>query len=192
MVDYEYMLLPDYDSMTKKEAKEYFETFVREIPHRMEILEEYVNGRYKANVKFDYTIESLVPLWAWFESVMTIEERTQEEIDRDLSVLAEWMHDIVLQHTTRPSLTTIAIGNDIAIYFAEVFRKHNSKAYWTYIATAKKHMSYNHPVLMGFVNKMDMNPEMLIITCIRKSLQDRNPNRLVELCNTWSEAIPKD
>ena len=192
MVDYDYALKPDFKNMTKKEAKEHFESYVADIPNRMMILEEYVNGRYKANVKFDYTVDSLVHLWTWFESVMTIEKKTQEEIERDLSVLADWMHDIVLQNTTRPSLTTIAIGNDIAIYFAEVFRKNNPKVYWSYIATRKKHISYNHPVLMGFVNKMDMDPERLIKTCTLESLEKKNPICLVDLCDIWQEYISKD
>lgn len=192
MVDYDYALRPDFENMTKKDAKEHFNLYIAEIPNRMKILEEYVNGRYKANVNFDYTIESLVPLWSWFESVMTIEERTQEEFERDLNVLADWMHDIVLQNKTRPSLTTIAIGNDVAIYFAEVFRRNNPKVYWSYIATAKRHISYNHPVLMGFINKACMNPELVISMAIKRSLKEKNSKRLAELYDIWLESILKD
>ena len=58
-----------------------------------------------------------------------LRERTQEEIERKLRTAPEWMHEIILQNTTRESLTTRAIGIDIAIYFAEVFRRKNPKIY---------------------------------------------------------------
>ena len=79
-MEYEYMQLPDYRNMTKKEAKAYFEKFVAEIPYRIEVLEKYANEKCNAKIPFDYTIESLIPLWSWFEGIMTAEEKTQEEI----------------------------------------------------------------------------------------------------------------
>jgi len=184
------MQLPDYKNMTKKEAKVYFEKFVAEIPTRIEVLEKYANEKCKANLVFDYTVESLVPLWSWFEGIMTVEEKTPEEIQRDLDVLADWMHEIVLQNTTRPSLETIAISLDIGVYFAEVFRRNNAdKIYWDYVSKNKRYISYNHPVLKGFINDGDMDPNLLIKTCVSCSLDKKEPDMLVDLYNVWSGDI---
>ena len=187
------MMLPDFENITNKEAKAYFEKFVADIPERIAILEEYANKQCGANIPFDYTVESLKPLWAWFETVMAVEEMTEEDIKRELSEHADWMKEIILQDTTQETLETIAISLDIAVYFAEVFRRHNAeKIYWTYIARSKRHASYNRPVLKGFINNVDMDAVILMSVATKRSLREKKSDRLIEIYSKWLEYIPKD
>ena len=55
-------------------------------------------------VILDYSIESLIPLWEWFENHIAFESRTQEEIEADVANRPQWMHDIVRANTKKKTV----------------------------------------------------------------------------------------
>ncbi|MEG0282882.1 MAG: hypothetical protein RR662_06860, partial [Clostridia bacterium] len=68
-----------YANFTKKEAQIYFEWFVSEIPHRLEVLQEYIS-RDNPDLKLDFSEESLVPLWEWVSGKIETRKLSKEEI----------------------------------------------------------------------------------------------------------------
>ena len=58
MVDYDYMFLPDYENMTKKEAKEYFESFYEEL---MALLMDETCEAHYGKVEIDEDVLADVP-----------------------------------------------------------------------------------------------------------------------------------
>ena len=54
--------------LTPKRAKEYFLWFKNEIPNRITMLWEYMKEERPESQPFDYSPESLIPLWDWYET----------------------------------------------------------------------------------------------------------------------------
>ena len=84
-MEYEYMIPPvknyDFFEFTKEDAKIYFNWYMEEKGHRIEMLEEYVHNA-GVDIDFDYSPESLIPLWRWYETIIVSERRTEEEIKK--------------------------------------------------------------------------------------------------------------
>ncbi len=82
-MEYEYMIPPvknyDFFEFTKEDAKIYFNWYMEEKGHRIEMLEEYVHNA-GVDIDFDYSPESLIPLWRWYETIIVSEKKTEEEI----------------------------------------------------------------------------------------------------------------
>ncbi len=175
MIDYEYMLCPfefkDFEEMKKKEAEEYFNWYVSEVDNRINYLNEYIKKDTNNNVSFlDYTPESLIPLWNWFQTKITFVEESKEEIERKAKEFPKELQYIAYENTKKPSVQTLGITTDVANYFAEVFRKNNPSIYWGYFTKPKNHISVNEPVLLGFVRKDNLNPRLITYNCIWKTL----------------------
>ena len=81
-MEYEYMIPPvknyDFFEFTKEDAKIYFNWYMEEKGHRIEMLEEYVHNA-GVDIDFDYSPESLIPLWRWYETIIVSEKKTEEE-----------------------------------------------------------------------------------------------------------------
>lgn len=57
-----------FEEFSKEQAKEYFEWYMSRIGHRIQVLEQYV--RWEGfEIAFDYSPDSLVPLWECFFAV---------------------------------------------------------------------------------------------------------------------------
>ncbi|WP_428258661.1 hypothetical protein [Gallibacter sp. Marseille-QA0791] len=117
-MEYEYMISPigsyDFDNFTAKEAKEYFEWFMGEREKRVHILSEYIKSEGE-EIEFDYTPESLVPLWTWFLEKIRFEKRSEEEIKEERANSPEWMHKHISED--RPSIETLKYVLDIAVRY---------------------------------------------------------------------------
>ena len=78
MLKYEFMeypdLLKDFDKMKKKEAEKYFNWYINEINNRILYLKTYMQKDIEGESIFDYTPESLIPLWEWFQTKIEFEE----------------------------------------------------------------------------------------------------------------------
>ena len=84
-----------FSKMNKKQAMQYFEWFMKTKEERFRILQEYIS-RDTDKVILDKTPESLIGLWEWFQTKISWEEKTREEIELELKGRPEWMKQIVL------------------------------------------------------------------------------------------------
>ena len=193
MLKYEFMeypdLLKDFDKMKKKEAEKYFNWYINEINNRILYLKTYMQKDIEGESIFDYTPESLIPLWEWFQTKIEFEEMTENEIQQELEDSPNRLKFLVLEDKRKISLNTLSIATDVANYFAEVFRKNNPSIYWGFFTKPKNRISVNEPVLLGFIGNDDLNPRLIISNCIWKSEEQKNPNMLYDIYQVWLEYI---
>lgn len=190
-MEYEVVVSPfkynDFEKLSKIETEQYFQWYINHISDRLHILEKYIR---KEGEKFelDYTPKSLIPLWSWYEKKIEMVEKTSEEIENELNKYPDWMHSEIMR--TKVSVNTLKYSWDIALYFAEVMiRNGREKVYWGYFTKPQKRMSVNEPTLLGFINDMDLNPRLIVMTCTRRSCRARDDNRLFDMYNIWYKKI---
>ena len=159
-----------------------------QIEYRIELLARYIEEEGKM-VKFDYSPESLVPLWEWYEDHIVVEKKTRKEYQEELDENPAWMHEDI--STTKISLMkTMKFGSDIAIYFGEVIRRNSGgKIYWGYYTRPKDMFSVNRPVLLGFKAKMSMDPQQIVYVCTLESAEKREKTKLYDTFNVWQQFI---
>lgn len=177
----------EFRDMTKEQAQEYFEWYVEQIESHMERLKSEVCSEVE-DMRFDYSPESLIPLWTWYEGKIKLIERTEDEISDEEKKYPEWMHAYI--DRTKISLYTLRYCLDVALYFAEVIiRSCNGKIYWGYFTKPKNRMSVNEPTLLGFKNKMDLEPRLVVLNCTRRSSREAMDTRLYDMYHTWMEYV---
>lgn len=177
----------EFKALSKKEAQEYFEWYINQIDCRIHILTDYVLSE-GVDIDFDYSPESLIPLWEWYEKKIIIIKKTREELAYDYRKYPEWIHNDILK--TKISPETLKFGMDIAIYFAEVMVKNNDgKIRWGYFTKPKSRVSVNEPTLLGYKNGMDLNPRLITTNCTRHSSEELNKMRLYDTYYIWLKYI---
>lgn len=190
-MEYEMMISPfeyvEFKELKKKEAQAYFEWYIGQIEHRIQVLKNYVLSE-GADIVFDYSPESLIPLWEWYEKRIKIIDKTSEELAYDYSRYPEWIHNQISK--TKISPETLKYGMDIAIYFAEIMVRNNSdKIQWGYFNKPKIRVSVNEPTLLGFVNGKDLNPRLIVTNCTLHSSRESCGTRLYDIYCIWLKLI---
>lgn len=191
---YEIMELPfkfhQFDELSKKQADIFYKWYVGQISHRIDVLKKYVHSEEK-EIAFDFSPESLIPLWEWFEQKIVIEKKTEEELKNEYDRYPDWMYDEISK--TKISMETLDIGMDIAIYFAEVIRKqYPEKIYWGYFTKPKNQMYVNQPVLLGFRADIPLCPTQIVKVCIWKSSENAKKTRLYDVYQKRIQLIGYD
>ena len=190
-MEYEYMISPvknyDFFEFTKEEAKIYFNWYMEEKGHRIEMLEKYVHNA-GVDIDFDYSPESLIPLWRWYETIIVSEKKTEEEIEAEKRKMPEWLHSQISDE--KISMNTLKFGMDIAIYFAEVMiRNSEGKLHWGYVTKPKNYINVNRPVVSGFKAGQELDPSRTVYILTLSSEEDKNEKRLYNSYYVWQEDI---
>lgn len=192
-MEYELMIPPidaklPFKEFSKAQAKEYFQWHISQIDHRIQVLDQYIREE-GWKIEFDYSPESLISLWDWYEGHIVVEKKTQNEHHQEILQHPEWMSEYI--STSKVSMMeTMKFGADVAIYFAEVICKNSDgKVKWGYYTKPKKMASVNRPVLLGFKANMDMDPDRIIYTCTLRSVEEREKTRLFDMYNVWQQYI---
>ena len=155
--------------------------------HRIEMLEEYVHNA-GVDIDFDYSPESLIPLWRWYETIIVSEKKTEEEIAAEKKNMPEWLHSQISEE--KISMNTLKFGMDIAIYFAEVMiRNSDGKLHWGYVTKPKNYINVNRPVVSGFKAGKDLNPSRTVYVLTLKSKEEKNEKRLYDRYYVWQKNI---
>ena len=175
--------------MNKVQAKEYFDWFISQIDNRINYLQSYIMDDGK-DIVFDYSVESLIPLWEWYENHISYRKLSVDEIESRKNKYPKWMENYISNKDI--SFETFKISLDIAIYFAEVIIRNNPEISWGYFTKPKNRISVNEPTLLGFVCDKDLNPRVIVNTCTRRSGREKNKNRLYDIYYVWMEYIDKD
>ena len=190
-MEYEYMLPPiknyKFAKFTKEEAEIYFNWYMEEKGHRIEMLEEYVHNA-GVDIDFDYSPESLIPLWRWYETIIVSEKKTEEEIEAEKRKMPEWLHSQISEE--KISMNTLKFGMDIAIYFAEVMiRNSEGKLHWGYVTKPKNYINVNRPVVSGFKAGQELDPSRTVYVLTLSSEEEKNEKRLYDRYYVWQEDI---
>ena len=191
-MNYEIMIPPahlaqPFEEFNQDQVEEYFQWHMSQIGHRISVLNQYI-GDEGVKIELDYSSESLIPLWKWYEKHIVVERVPLREYIGELRSSPKWMKRYV-PRTKISLMKTFGFGADIAIYFAETVRKNSEeKISWGYF-TRPKVEGYNRPVLKGFKGKMTMNPDRIIYICTLESAEKRRETRLLETYNVWKEYI---
>ncbi len=190
-MDYELMIPPfqhnGYEEFNKKQAEEYFQWYVGQTEYRIDVLNNFLINEGK-NIVLDFSPESLIPLWDWYEGKIIVEQKSEVELQKEIQSYPDWMKNEI--STTKISLQTYKFGMDIAIYFAEIIRKNSEgKIQWGYFTKPKNRASVNQPVLLGFKARMDLNPRLVIVNCTRRSSKEQHAERLIEMYYTWMKYV---
>lgn len=170
----------DFSKMNKKQAQKYFDWYMSQIPKRISIIEEYF--KFNEDIKLDYTVKSLVPLWKAFEENIKI--RPKEE---QLELEKMFPEGTYATFTSK----TLGLARDISMYFGEVFRLNNNGIYWGHFNKPSKRDGLNKPTLLGLKLNLDLEPFSIICIGCWKSLDKKNPDFLLEVFNTWLEYVPE-
>lgn len=191
--DYNLMVSPiehnGFRSLTKAQAKQYFEWYVEQISPRINQLCQYMQSTNGTAFSCDYTPESLIDLWEWFESQIRVVEKSADEYEAELKRFPSWMHDSISKETM--SIKTLALITDISFYFAQTFITQNPSVYWSYFTKPKNEVSVNMPVLMGFQSNMKLDPRRIVHVCALKSCRTCDKKRLFDIYQTWLGYIAK-
>ena len=157
--------------MNKKEAKAYFDDYISQIPERIAYLENYLKDQGQNQIALDYSLASLVTFWDWYGDLLTKEQKENYTEGTPLNIPFE----------------ILGIGADFAMYFGELFIKHHPNIEWGFITKPKSNFLLHRPQLIGFQRDLHYCPEHSISICVRRALQEKNPNEVKRMFDVWSE-----
>lgn len=132
--------------LTPKQAKEYFLWYKSEIPNRIALLWEYMKQECPEAEPFDYSPESLIPLWEWYETKIEQVPMTAKEIEYQVSKYPKWIEEEIRKETMKYTDETLSLALDISIYLGEIILKSYPNLYWGYRAKPKNEFSALHMI----------------------------------------------
>lgn len=171
--------------LTPKQAKEYFLWYKSEIPNRIALLWEYMKQECPEAEPFDYSPESLIPLWEWYETKIKQVPMSKKEIEYKVSIKPKWMEENVRKITMKFTDETLSLALDISIYLGEVVVKNYPHLLWNYRTRPKREFSVYRPVIDGLNDKMMFEPSQVLFVLMLKSTKEQNRNRLYDLYHHW-------
>ena len=177
-----------FEEMKKKQVEQHFNWYMTQIEGRIKQLNDFINLE-KKDVVLDKTPESLIDLWEWFQEHIEYEDKTEEEINESCEGQPEWFQEILRQSTKKMTLLTMALAEDIAIYFSETMIHNHPQVHWGYRMKPKKLDGVNIPILLGFEGDISSNPRNMVSVCIYKSTDKKNKYQLYETYNKWVDNI---
>ncbi len=187
----------DYYGMSKTEAQANFEWFLKVIPERA----DYLSKRCAEDMKlpldtFDFSLESLIPIWEWFIKTAKVEKKRKKEISamkRAYGYLGKsFMNDETF------SVATQFILRDIGMYVGKVFTDHYDNIKWELLTKPKNDFFFNHPVLVGFVMEQydppfhdSMDPIHMVEVQAARILSNRSTSLdLYKIMKQWTAYVP--
>lgn len=138
----------------KKLGAKYFEWFLSVKDERIKILEEAVQTTSGfEGWKADFSINSLLSLQRWFESVVERRSTTNKEKEAEIKLfsgtkLEEYFEKKGYTQWTL-SENTESISQDVGIYFGEVLINNNAGLKWGQNITRKNEYHNNYPAVLS-------------------------------------------
>jgi len=187
--DYQLFVPPlsmDFQVMKPKQAQEYLDWFICQIPIRIEQLNNLTADLYKVNL--NSTPASLLELDKWFSAQVEMRAKTEAELAEDKASLPSWLHaDITDEIFTQ---RTFSICVDIAIYFAEVLRRQNLSLHWDFVRKPKIDADFHQPVLISLSGKMHLNPIRIVtVIALKTESGNRQEHELMDMFHWWDNIL---
>jgi len=167
--------------LTPKQAKEYFKWYMEEIPHRLTLLWNYIHQDCPEIKEFDYSPESLIPIWEWYETKIKQVPMTAKEIESRVRVFPKYLESEIRKNTQKYTDETLSLALDISIYLGEVIIKNYPHLRWNYRTKPKREISVYRPVIDGLPHKMTMATSRSLFVLTIESTKERDKDRLYTL-----------
>lgn len=178
-----------YQDMTEQEAKIHFDWYIKMIPKRLDMLKNAYKLKNQEDI-FDFSSESLVPLWSWYLDNVNILPKSTDEYKREVQNMPDYMKINVPKE--KVEIGWIQISLDIGIYFSECLLNHSPKLRWGFVTEPKGLNSVNRPVIMGFINDMDFDHTNIMSVATSKiSRKASTDDALFQLFDIWLKFIPQ-
>ena len=100
--------------LTARQAKEYFNWYMEQIPNRITLLWEYMKQECPETEPFDYSPESLIPLWEWYETKVQQVPMSQKEIEFQAARYPKWIENEIRKETMKYTDETLSIALGIS------------------------------------------------------------------------------
>lgn len=107
--------------MTVREADQYFEYYVSQIPIRIEYLQNFLDKNVDKKIRLDFTENSLVEFWDWYGDLLVEQQKTDYQENTPVHL----------------SYGVLGMGSDFAMYFGEMFIQKNPTIRWGYLKNPK-------------------------------------------------------
>jgi hypothetical protein len=147
----------DFKDMGKREAKKHFNWYISQVPIRIDILKQaYDFTRGITSIDLDNSPESLIKLWEWFIPQICVVAKTDDEIK---SIPKEFISFV---NSNKISFETLALAQDISIYFAYTFIYNYSQLSWGMHFKPKSLLGVNRAVVVGFSTEQYLFAENII------------------------------
>lgn len=169
------VFIEDFTNASSEDAIKFSEWYFAQTQKRISTLQEYIIIT-KGNFKLDYTDESLITLWSWFESNLEIVDKTETELEYEKSRTSPIYWDKII--TKRISHLMIEIAIDISYYFVDMLLNNFPKLHTDCITKPKWKNNLKKPVISGFFMDITLYPIELLIECAQRSIKAKNPCRL--------------
>ncbi len=177
----------DIYSFSKEEAKEYYKWFTNVKNERLQILESEVQRMYP-KWKLDYTRNSLITLYEWFEKKVmyrNINDEEKEEIKNQISQTPLFVGVIEVPKITFTE-ETVSICFDIGIYFGDVFVKNQTGIKWIQKINSTSYIDYAQPLISTKFSKIPINTRRVAENMARSILEKKEKRKsFLELFDKW-------
>ena len=170
---------------TPEMVKNIFEWYIKEIPNRMKIFQEYLDSN-NANVVLDYSEESLSKLWSYMVDITEYREIREDELKEyypEKFYTDEERQELKKEAKTITTKTQL-VALDVGAYFGEVLIRNNPTLRWDYFTKPKKFMDAKHPVIVMFTDAT-MDPTNIVRNCLWRN----NKNELTKTYYLWKEKV---
>lgn len=171
--------------LTPKQAKEYFLWYMNEIPNRIALLWEYMKQEHPETEPFDYSPESLISLWEWYETKIEQVPMTAKEIEARVKIFPQHLESEIRKNKNKFTDETLSLALDISIYLGEVVVKNHPHLRWNYRTRPKREFSVYRPVIDGLNDKMTFESSQVLFVLMLESTKEQNKNRLYNLYHHW-------
>jgi len=189
------LITKPFEKFTLEDAENYFNWYISNINERVLCLTKF------SNVQLNYSINSLIDIWAWFLKMAEIEKTPKIKLDEIKNELKgkpqDFIDTILHEQSVQFSLETEYILRDVSMYFGDVIVKSNNSIHWGYHTDIKKDSFANMPLLMGFEDR-DFNPPfqaafdpLFTVHGIACNLFDNSYNKtdLINMYKKWQRMI---
>lgn len=190
--------------MNETEAHDYFEWYVYQIPHDMELLGIDLMSSYKSQYtdksRLDYSEESLIYLWSWYLERLEFAAVTEQKKIERLKQNKKARKPLAILEINGVQVYEggLVLALDISLYFAELFRrKHEAQGiHWGYIAEPKSLPYVNRPILRGFKPETENGSEIVMDQigifydlAVLAAAGEREKDALMNLYQEWDAKV---
>ncbi|KGW18140.1 hypothetical protein X896_6230 [Burkholderia pseudomallei ABCPW 1] len=175
-----------FSSMGKAELKEFYESFMSNLPYCIEELMQLVRSTPKfEDWSADYSIESLEDLGVWYAGKVEKRALTPSEIQ---SIQKEMTRPVEIQNWVLTD-ETMALAVRIGMYYGEVALKNNSLLNWQQQMGSKKLADFGQPVIVG-PGAVPLNPVRVANSFAHGLLEGTKTGRqLRDAYDYWSSLV---
>ncbi len=176
--------IDNFENVADEKAILFSKWYFSQTETRVNVLQEYI---YETGyeIKLDYSYESLVKLWSWFEDNLKIINITEKELECKKSCTPKVYWNYIQKQKMTHTMVEIAI--DISYYFINMLFKNHSNLHPDCIVKPKWKKNLKKPIVSGFFMDVSFYPVELILDCSSRSVEKKNPLRLKMIYDRYSD-----